>query len=227
MPRRAADRPEHLTPADLVVLGLLLEGPRHGYGVNQELARREVGDWAGVSRPQVYYSLRKLADAGHIGPAPGRAAGAERGLAAHGAADRGPGEGGADQGGPEQGGPEQGGPERRVYRVTAAGRRAYAAALARPEWATQRPPPPFVTWLVLATHADPAVRAGQLARRRAFLEAEAARERATLAAILAGTGPAAAVAALVVRLTIRQFEAELGWLEEVAAALPGGHQEAD
>jgi DNA-binding PadR family transcriptional regulator len=211
MPRRAADRHEHLherlTAADLVVLGLLLERPMHGYEVNQELARREVRDWAGVSRPQVYYSLRKLADAGHIGPAPGRAAGAERGSAERGSAE--------------------GGPERRVYRVTAAGRRAYAAALARPEWATQRPPPPFVTWLVLATHADPAVRARQLARRRAFLEAEAMRERATLAAILAGTGPTVVVAALVVSLTIRQFEAELAWLGEVAAALPGGHQEPD
>jgi hypothetical protein len=80
---------------------------------------------------------------------------------------------------------------------------------------------------VLATHADPAVRARQLARRRAFLEAEAMRERATLAAILAGTGPAVVVAALVVSLTIRQFEAELAWLGEVAAALPGGHQEPD
>jgi len=211
MPRRAADRHEHLherlTAADLVVLGLLLERPMHGYEVNQELARREVRDWAGVSRPQVYYSLRKLADAGHIGPAPGRAAGAERGSAERGSAE--------------------GGPERRVYRVTAAGRRAYAAALARPEWATQRPPPPFVTWLVLATHADPAVRARQLARRRAFLEAEAMRERATLAAILAGTGPTVVVAALVVSLTIRQFEAELAWLGEVAAALPGRHQEPD
>lgn len=207
MPRRAADRHERLTAADLVVLGLLLERPMHGYEVNQELERREVRDWAGVSRPQVYYSLRKLADAGHIGPAPGRAAGAERGSAERGSAE--------------------GGPERRVYRVTAAGRRAYAAALARPEWATQRPPPPFVTWLVLATHADPAVRARQLARRRAFLEAEAMRERATLAAILAGTGPTVVVAALVVSLTIRQFEAELAWLGEVAAALPGGHQEPD
>ena len=211
MPRRAADRHEHLherlTAADLVVLGLLLERPMHGYEANQELERREVRDWAGVSRPQVYYSLRKLADAGHIGPAPGRAAGAERGSAERGSAE--------------------GGPERRVYRVTAAGRRAYAAALARPEWATQRPPPPFVTWLVLATHADPAVRARQLARRRAFLEAEAMRERATLAAILAGTGPTVVVAALVVSLTIRQFEAELAWLGEVAAALPGGHQEPD
>ena len=207
MPRRAADRHERLTAADLVVLGLLLERPMHGYEANQELARREVRDWAGVSRPQVYYSLRKLADAGHIGPAPDHAAGAERGSAERGSAE--------------------GGPERRVYRVTAAGRRAYAAALARPEWATQRPPPPFVTWLVLATHADPAVRARQLARRRAFLEAEAMRERATLAAIMTGTGPMVVVAALVVSLTIRQFEAELAWLGEVAATLPGGHQEPE
>lgn len=207
MPRRAADRQEHLTAADLVVLGLLLERPMHGYEVNQVLEVREVRDWAGVSRPQVYYSLRKLADAGHIGPAPGRAAAAERG-----SADRGSGDGG---------------PERRVYRVTAAGRRAYAAALARPEWATQRPPPPFVTWLVLATHADPAMRARQLARRRAFLEAEAARERATLAAIRTNTGPTFAVAELVVSLTIRHFEAELAWLGEVAAVLPGREAEPD
>jgi DNA-binding PadR family transcriptional regulator len=202
MPRRAADRHEHLTAADLVVLGLLLERPMHGYEVNQELERRDVRDWAGVSRPQVYYSLRKLADAGHIRPAPARVSGATRGEA-----DR---------------GSSEGGPERRVFHVTAAGRRAYAAALARPEWATQRPPPAFVTWLVLATHADRAVQADQLARRRAFLEAEATRERATLAEILTGTGPAAMVAALVVRHTIHQFEAELAWLDEVAAVLPVG-----
>jgi DNA-binding PadR family transcriptional regulator len=208
MPRRATNlTPDDLTPADLVVLGLLLEQPMHGYGVNQELARRDVRDWAGVSRPQVYYSLRKLGDAGHIGPAPGRAIGAEHSPAERGSAE--------------------GGPERRVYHVTEAGRQAYAAALARPEWATQRPPPPFVTWLVLATHADPAVRARQLARRRVFLEAEATRERATLAAILAGTGSTVVVAALVVSLTIRHFEAELAWLGEVAAALPREHQEPD
>lgn len=185
----------------------------HGYGVNQELERREVRDWAGVSRPQVYYSLRKLADAGHIGPTTG----AEEGFAEEGSAEerlRGRASG-------------EGGPERRVFRVTTAGRRAYAAALARPEWATQRPPPPFVTWLVLATQADDAVRARQIARRREFLEAEAERERVTLADILADTGPTVAVGALVVRLTIRQFEAELAWLGEVAAALPPAHQKPE
>lgn len=49
-----------LTTPDLVVLSLLCESAMHGYDINQELIRREVQDWAGVSRPQVYYSLNKL-----------------------------------------------------------------------------------------------------------------------------------------------------------------------
>ncbi len=38
----------------------------HGYQANAELERREVRDWAGISRPQVYYSLEKLARRGLI-----------------------------------------------------------------------------------------------------------------------------------------------------------------
>ena len=38
----------------------------HGYEANLELERRCVGDWAGISRPQVYYSLDKLAAAGFV-----------------------------------------------------------------------------------------------------------------------------------------------------------------
>lgn len=38
----------------------------HGYQANRELQRREIRDWAGISRPQVYYSLEKLARAGLI-----------------------------------------------------------------------------------------------------------------------------------------------------------------
>lgn len=49
-----------LTTPDLVVLSLLAERARHGYEVNAELERRQVKDWAAVSRPQVYYSLDKL-----------------------------------------------------------------------------------------------------------------------------------------------------------------------
>lgn len=45
----------------MVLLSLLAERPMHGYEANQELQRRQVQDWAGISRPQVYYSLDKLA----------------------------------------------------------------------------------------------------------------------------------------------------------------------
>ena len=38
----------------------------HGYQANLELERREIRDWAGISRPQVYYSLEKLARVGSI-----------------------------------------------------------------------------------------------------------------------------------------------------------------
>ncbi len=55
-----------LTTPDLVLLSLLAERPMHGYQVNLELERRQVRDWAGVSRPQVYYSLEKLAGMGLI-----------------------------------------------------------------------------------------------------------------------------------------------------------------
>lgn len=57
-----------LTVPDLVVLSILAEGPMHGYELNAELDRREVSDWASISRPQVYYSLKKLAMGGFIGP---------------------------------------------------------------------------------------------------------------------------------------------------------------
>jgi DNA-binding PadR family transcriptional regulator len=50
-----------LSTADLVLLSLLAERPMHGYEANAELERRQVRDWAGLSRPQIYYSLEKLA----------------------------------------------------------------------------------------------------------------------------------------------------------------------
>ncbi len=58
-----------LTTADLVLLSLLAEKPMHGYQANAELVRREVKDWAGISRPQVYYSMQKLARLGLLRPA--------------------------------------------------------------------------------------------------------------------------------------------------------------
>jgi DNA-binding PadR family transcriptional regulator len=53
-----------LTTPDLVLLSLLAERPMHGYQANLLLEQRQVRDWAGISRPQVYYSLEKLLRAG-------------------------------------------------------------------------------------------------------------------------------------------------------------------
>ena len=64
-----------LTAPDLVVLALLAEGPRHGYELIVELERREVSDWVNVSSPQVYYSLRKLAQRGLIASVPSEGSG--------------------------------------------------------------------------------------------------------------------------------------------------------
>src|ERR1035438_1506400 len=55
-----------LTTPDLVLLSLLSERGMHGYQANLELERRCIRDWAAISRPQVYYSLEKLARQGLI-----------------------------------------------------------------------------------------------------------------------------------------------------------------
>ena len=56
-----------LTTPDLVLLSLLAERPMHGYEANALLEFRHVREWAAVSRPQIYYSLEKLARMGLIG----------------------------------------------------------------------------------------------------------------------------------------------------------------
>ena len=53
-----------VTTPDLVILSLLAERPMHGYEVNAELERRDARDWVAISRPQIYYSLEKLARQG-------------------------------------------------------------------------------------------------------------------------------------------------------------------
>jgi len=79
-PRTPAAVVRALTVPDLVVLSLLAERPMHGYEVVAELDRRQIQDWANVSRPQVYYSLDKLVRLALLRPATdaGPAAGPER-----------------------------------------------------------------------------------------------------------------------------------------------------
>lgn len=180
-------RKRALTTPDLVLLSLLAERPMHGYQANLELVRREVQDWAGVSRPQVYYSLEKLAAQGLI-----RARHDSESAA---------------------------GPERTVYATSAKGRAALADALERPDWATRRDRPAFLTWMALSWQARPGVFGRQLKRRREFVEKELAREEATLESIRSEVGHEFHEAVWMVSLMIEQFRAELRWLEKLARDL--------
>lgn len=173
-----------LTTPDLVLLSLLAELPMHGYQANLELERRDVRDWAGVSRPQVYYSLEKLARLGLIRAARSREARA--------------------------------GPERQVFSTSTRGRAALAHALQREDWTLHRERPPFLTWMALSWQARPGVFRRQLDRRHRFLEAELAREQATLRAIKREVGHRFHEAVWMVKLTIEQFRTELRWLRRLA-----------
>ncbi|MDA8130143.1 MAG: helix-turn-helix transcriptional regulator [Elusimicrobia bacterium] len=62
-------RSRSLSTCDILILSLLCEQPMHGYQMNQELENRDVRDWANISRPQVYYSLKKLEQMGMVSPA--------------------------------------------------------------------------------------------------------------------------------------------------------------
>jgi DNA-binding PadR family transcriptional regulator len=108
------------------------------------------------------------------------------------------------------------GPERQVFKPTDSGRRLLSDQLAHKEWATQRPPDPFLTWMVLAWQARPRDFTAQIQRRREFLAEQLEQDSAALAEVIAETSPTSD-AAMVVRLGIRQFETELAWLDEVDA----------
>ncbi|WP_327029074.1 PadR family transcriptional regulator [Micromonospora sp. NBC_01740] len=61
-----------LTTAELTVLGLLIERPRHGYGLEQVIARRGIRQWSDVGFSSIYYLLAKLDKRGlvHVPEAP-------------------------------------------------------------------------------------------------------------------------------------------------------------
>jgi DNA-binding PadR family transcriptional regulator len=188
-----ATRKRELTTPDLVLLSLLAERPLHGYQANAELERREVRDWAGVSRPQIYYSIEKLARFGLVRAYKVRASGIESRAA---------------------------GPERRVFQTTAKGRAALAEALEREEWTTHRERPPFLTWIALSWQARRGVFRQQIERRRKFLENELSREEATLRAIKKEVGHRFHEAVWMVSLIIQQFRGELRWLRKLECELP-------
>jgi len=69
-----------LTPSDLVVLAVVADAPCHGYDLWKRLEAADVKDWAPVSKPQIYYSLKKLQTLALIGgkPSQGKPAGPKK-----------------------------------------------------------------------------------------------------------------------------------------------------
>ena len=55
-----------LTPAELTLLGLLVEKPRHGYELEEVIAERGMREWTEIGFSSIYYLLTKLRDRGLI-----------------------------------------------------------------------------------------------------------------------------------------------------------------
>lgn len=185
MTRKKSDT---LTAADLVVLSLLAEQPMHGYKIVSELENRDAKDWAPVSKPQVYYSIKKLAELNLIATASDK--------------------------------DEAQGPEREKFKIRSAGFAAMNEALGRLEWAKQRPPAPFTTWMALSSHLSPEKTRELIGARQDYLTDELARERKTLKDFESQRDPMFTAGKLMVSFCIQSFELELNWLERVMKELP-------
>jgi DNA-binding PadR family transcriptional regulator len=64
-----------LTPAELTVLGLVIERPQHGYDLEQVIERRGIRQWTDIGFSSIYYLLTKLEQRGllHVPEAPAAA----------------------------------------------------------------------------------------------------------------------------------------------------------
>ena len=172
-----------ITTPDLVVLSYLEQKPMHGYELNQVLESHDAKDWAGISRPQVYYSLNKLKKMRFIH----RVSNASGPL----------------------------GPDKQVFELSESGKKILRDSVSKDEWATQRPAPPFLTWLALSDHA-PRSRAKQIVEeRRKFLHSEIQREKETLKSFPDEDSWPIRKAKLMIGMTIEHFESELKWLKNL------------
>ncbi|MCX0271885.1 PadR family transcriptional regulator [Nocardia zapadnayensis] len=55
-----------LTSSELVVLGLIIETPQHGYDLEQVIERRGIRQWTEIGFSSIYYLLAKLEKRGFV-----------------------------------------------------------------------------------------------------------------------------------------------------------------
>lgn len=58
--------PVELTPSELIVLGLIVERPQHGYDLEQVIERRGIRQWTEIGFSSIYYLLTKLEKRGLV-----------------------------------------------------------------------------------------------------------------------------------------------------------------
>ncbi|MGW5384555.1 PadR family transcriptional regulator [Nocardia sp. NPDC003963] len=65
------------TPSELIVLGLIIECPQHGYDLEQAIERRGIRQWTEIGFSSIYYLLSKLEKRGlvHVPAEPATAKG--------------------------------------------------------------------------------------------------------------------------------------------------------
>ncbi|CCH31507.1 PadR family transcriptional regulator [Actinosynnema sp. NPDC047251] len=183
-----------LTPAELTLLGLLVEQPRHGYELDEVIAERGMREWTEIGFSSIYYLLGRLRDRGLVAEA-STATGTE-GVS----------------------GGVSGGGRRKVFAATDEGRAACAEA-AEEAIATPRPVFPPVLVGLANLPAVPRERLLPALERRAAALAE--REREVRAA--AGR-PAPDFVRAIFDYSVRQLAAEQAWLSDYRAALETGER---
>jgi DNA-binding PadR family transcriptional regulator len=62
-----------MTDAELVILHLLAEKPRHGYEIEEVIEQRGMREWTAIGFSSIYYLLNKLEKAGMVEKRPGEA----------------------------------------------------------------------------------------------------------------------------------------------------------
>lgn len=55
-----------LTPAEMTVLGLVIERPQHGYDLEQAIDQRGIRQWTEIGFSSIYYLLTKLENRGLV-----------------------------------------------------------------------------------------------------------------------------------------------------------------
>lgn len=67
-----------LTAAELTVLGLVVEQPRHGYDLEQVIEQRGIREWTDIGFSSIYYVLTKLEKRGLVSAEEGRSSARSR-----------------------------------------------------------------------------------------------------------------------------------------------------